>query len=142
MCLDSKYTEQEKEEWLKNQPDVITAYKVVIIEDGKISPVFHRHIDDEGFERNNLLKTVKSKKATRYHEENHYGPEYIAYFHLFASKQDAIEYYDFPPSKVIECIVPKKYITDIGSQDGPEDTGRTVIVTRKFSIVGENEYLD
>lgn len=141
MCLTWKYTDEEKKEWLKNKPEMITAYKRVRIRalknQKKMFPLFmFPLVEYKHFERNNLLKTIKSKKSKKYKDVYCQSRCYMAYFHLFEKKSDAKSFLNRPyGTKLVKCVVPKKYITDVGLQGG------TVIVTRKFSIVGEDEYL-
>jgi hypothetical protein len=129
-----------KEKWLKDKPKVITAYKVAIAcyskeLDVRLYPVFN---NDKYFKRNNLLRKVKSERSEKYqHVDGSKNSTYIAYYHLFAKRKDAERHRNWMGGSVIECTVPKKYITEIGYQ-----YGHTVIVTRKFSIVGEDEFLD
>lgn len=132
MCLTTKKTEQEKIEWLKKQPDIITAYKVVKKRTGKLKPLYSA--TEKGFKRKNHLFPVVLKYFS---EKWQTDMKYIAYFHLFINEDDAVLYNQRPLcAKVIKCTVPKKYITDVGYQWG------RVIVTRQFSIVGEDEYLN
>lgn len=144
MCLHTKCTAKEKREWLKTLPDIIPAYKVVRIKiiDGKdrllptrfdCSPIF--------FKRKNILKKITSKISVKqvYTIFDKSGKEvkYIAYYHLFMGKKDAERWSgENNNRKVIKCEVPKDAITEVGFQDG------LAIVTRKFTIVGEDRYLE
>lgn len=150
MCLSYKKKEEDKKEWLAKQPEEITAYKVVCVHsanpEGKarLYPVYVQNPKGKPFKRSNLVREVKHKyspkeRRTYYKNPNNYEPPvpYMAYFHLYANKLDADIFTSYQGNyKVIECKVLKKFITDVGEQDG------VVIVTRKFTIVGQDEYLD
>ncbi len=149
MCLEYVWENEKKEEWLKEQPDMITAYKVVETEevDGKerlISP-YIRDKRKKGdwvrppcvYKRKNRVRVTKTSKIVKSHYHDTYKKtSYIAYYHLLTRREDA-ENWTSCNRKVVECLVPKKFITDIGCQ-----RNFLVIITRAFDIVGEDEYFE
>lgn len=161
MCLSSQMTSKEKRDWLKNQPNMITAYKAVKIkfapakcslEEGKkrMFPCYQNTSDV--FKRKNKLSwiwklcSILGKKISYAYVAGSRPyrdaplKKYTTYYHLFVFQKDAEEYGEFTGLEVIECVVPKKFITTIGMQDtGRED--RLSIVARGFEIVGQDEYL-
>ena len=128
MCMNSKYTKEEKKEWLRDKAKIITAYKVVRVEKGRLEPLFW---ENKPFKRKNRLRWRHGKTALAH------GKKYIAYYHLLTNKRDAERFYSVGHSKIIECKIPKCLITSIGRQFDCE-----TIVAKGFEIVGENEYLD
>jgi len=149
MCLSRKFTIKDKKKWLKNQPEIIIAYKIVEIiansmksgcrNEYGLYPYFFK---SEPFKKINLLKEIKSKKSSKiehtyYKSKAQRNVSYIAYYHLGMDKEKLREMFKTTNSlHLIKCKVPKKYITDIGEQ-----WNMITIVTRKFTIVGQNEYL-
>ena len=98
------------------------------------------------FVRNNIIKESFFERLFDVHQRKVrtleiIGPnlrssgKYRAYFHLYATLEDAW-YNKNKWNKVIMCEVPKKEITEIGTQSG------TVIVTKQFFILKEDEYLE
>ena len=149
MCIDYKMTKKERNSWLKNKDDVIVAYKAVKVYAvhskekswERFYPLFLRNTKGAYFKRNNIVRIVTDKKHRKcestYFGTNLRSTTYVAYFHLFTYEDAAEDWADWTGGKVIECRIPKKYITDVGKQEG-----REVIVTRQFSIVGQDHYLD
>ena len=153
MCIDNKLLAKDRKEWLKDQPDIITAYKVVEIKhiwgyDGNRLSAFFTDRQTP-FKRTNLIREVKKttkdskRRDATFYDSYHGQPcEYIAYYHLFPTKKDAQKLTRWnmrnnnSEGHIIKCLVPKKYITDIGEQWGIK-----VIVTRGFDIIGQDEYL-
>lgn len=143
MCLDTKLTDEEKKEWLDKRPDTITCYKLVNLgyDDSvkkQLCPKYY--VNTKPFKRRNLLRKVTSKKSYKHVQTNAVwdrdsvlrsgGKPYTAYYHLYAFKPKRFK------GKLIECKVPKKFITEVGRQ-----WNRTTVVTRCFEIVGEDRYL-
>lgn len=143
MCLDYKMTKKDKKEWLKKQPEILTVYKAVQIAMVDDRPALIPIIFDKGakpFQRINTLREVKSllsekREVTRYASGR--PAEYVAYFHLYINKEDALGWTDgwSNQRETIECQVPKESITEVGEDGG------SAIITRKFTIVGQDKYL-
>ncbi len=142
MCIDYKWSRKDRKEWLEKQPDMITAWKEVMFSFAKgprcITP---RYQTGTNFKRENYLKEEPSssyqKNAPTRYEKSRRRTEYKAYFHLFKYKKDADrEAKGYYLAKVIKCKIPKEYVTDIGEQ-----WDSMTIITRKFIIVGQDEYL-
>lgn len=136
MCLDIKRTDIQREKWLKKQPEMIIAYKVIWIQHPYTGPskFFPQYFinPNKPFKRKNRLR----KRGTKVKCDRSKG-EYIPYYHLYASRISAERWKDSYHTKVIKCRIPKKLVTDVGSE-----VGYSVIVTRGFDIVGEDRYLD
>ncbi len=129
MCIDRKWTKEQKDKWLKNKSDTITAYKVVFDGVDRFLPPFMGQIS---YQRKNRLGKRKTNVPVN---EGH--ATYLPYYHLFATKYACKDFCIQGPKKVVKCKVPKKSITDMGRQ-----MKRIVIITRAFDIVGEDEYFD
>lgn len=141
MCIESKLNDEQREVWLKTQPDIITAYKVVVTDKYRYSKLCLYSIfsygDERAFKRKNRLKVAKRDALTNKRSITENGSKYVAYYHVFAHAIDASMYCrSWTGAIVVECTVPKKYITDIGYQEG------VVIITRGFDIIGQDEYLE
>lgn len=132
MCLEYKYTKKELKEWLKEQPEMITAYKLVTFSNGRIYPWVQGKTP---FERDNLLKKEWKWSSKKYVEVDCHD-KYMAYYHLLLNKESLLRYFGVF-SDVVECQIPKKYVTDMGVQWNLE-----TVITRGFTIVGHDEYLD
>lgn len=160
MCIDYKFPEEDRKKWLEDKPETIIAYKIVeikrILQYDK-ERLYPYYVDKATpFERKNHIKQIKTtvrksiRKAKTYIAKNSNKKDkcsyeevdrcsYMAYYHLWANIEEAKQYLSewAGYGTIIECKVPKKYITDIGEQCRKE-----VIVTRQFTIVGQDEYLD
>jgi len=150
MCIDYKFTKEEKEKWLKDKPETITAYKVVVKKEitnkGRINGLSALYFNYY-FQRKNRIKTVVSEHSRRItntcYNKTDKLTTYVAYYHLYLLKEEAKSYRDrwyFANRKgmrVITCKIPKELITDVGYQDE-----RLVVVTRGFDIVGQNNNLE
>lgn len=143
MCISYKLYSKAKKKWLKTQPDIITAYKCVYVREyygtTRFFPIVYSNSRNKPFKRKNTLREIESKQSDKrtgtYFQEGANRTVYIAYYHLYLNREDAESWVD-SDRKIIKCTVPKKCITDIGLQNG------VVIITKQFSIVGEDEYLD
>lgn len=135
MCLENKFSEKEKKEWLKNKPDTITCYKSVSVHRPlqNLARLYPPHFCHDPIKRiNKLEKPLKgepSKKQYTTFKTSRRETSYAAYFHLYA--------YDPKKTtgKVIKCKVSKKDVTTIGYQ-----WDKMVIVTRQYEVVGEDKY--
>jgi len=143
MCLRVKYTKKQKEEWLKDKPEMITAYKVIMTvrtEEGKIK-FYPLIFCDEPYKRINRLHTNKDKDkniSVRYKNPRRDETSYIAYYHLYADKEAAQRWTCCLPTyrKIIKCLIPKNLITEIGEEGYYHSK---VIIAKGFEIVGEDE---
>jgi len=140
MCMTTKMSIKDKKQWLSKKPEMITAYKEVKIKElNKKQRLFSPYQGGVAFKRNNVIEEELQKPNNKVYwieYENSYKPaRYVAYFHLFANKKSAKTLCD-TGNIIIKCKIPKKAITDIGTQ-----WDRKIIVTKEFSIVEQNEYL-
>ena len=145
MCLNTLWSEEQKNAWLKEQSEMITAYKFVAVrresikryEDGeeKISPPFKMLDEDVHYKKKNIVKKTTKISKKDYVISHDETTTYVAYFHLFLEKK-ATEKWNFTfKTRTLECKIPKKLITDIG-----EECGEIVIITRGFDFVEGDEY--
>jgi len=152
MCIRHRWRVKEKKEWLKDQPEIITAYKIEKVkydykdcETGKgrlFPPCMFGNISGKQYKRKNRVRKAEHRKCWTYYDETCKATTYYAYFHLFAEEKAAKKWIGKPMSslyKLIKCEVPKHLITDIGLQ---EQQQYLTIVTKGFDIIGEDEYLD
>lgn len=146
MCLRTKMSVADKKVWLEKQPETIIAYKVVKLKIRARSRTKNRfypmYYGGKEFKRNNLVREMRSKNSYKFSntqfDKSGRPASYIAYYHLFTTHQDAKVYaIGHFGVVVIQCYVPKESITDVGFQNS-----KLTIVTRKFTIVGQNEFLD
>ncbi len=133
MCLGYLWSDERKEEWLETQPDTITAYKIVRIEDGELFPPYYP--EHGPYNKINQLE----KTDTETHPPFRYSGRYLAHYHLFAQETQANWYQSHfcNDVKVVDCKVPKKSITTMGEQHGS-----VVIVAKEFEIIGEDKYFE
>ncbi len=148
MCLDSTHDKYDKELWLEDRPRVITAWKVVRV--GNVEGTDGEHLyplyqGNTPFKRKNHLREIKVEKSDkivalgRSDKVRNTKDTYVAYYHLCTNYEQLDYEFSYEKQsfiKIIECRVPKKYVTDVGRQWSME-----TIVTRQFSIVGQDEYL-
>ncbi len=145
MCLSTKWSKKEKEAWLKEQPERVTAYKVVSVGQYRFRPRLKPPYVDEKtrYKRRNLLISTKTgdegkTSFTKFRSEKDPGhgrsTTYVAYYHLFLSHFDACEWGREVGNIVMTCEIPKKYITEMGTQQG-----KTVIVTRCFEFTDADD---
>lgn len=137
MCLHYVETDISKKRWLGKQPKNIIAYKIMRKKRGKYYPLFtsHGHGFDSFFPRR--MNRIKGNRTTILswfrlppgcHKAAHYAPEY----HLFRYKKNAFDWGKYRYAVIVKCEIPKKDITEVGTQDGFK-----VIVTKAFKIVEE-----
>jgi hypothetical protein len=134
MCLTNVYTEEEKQAWLKDQPDEIVAYKVVRVSDcgSRVRPPCRCH--PCFYTKRNVVDGIEYYESIEASD----GRYYVPLFHLFCDDKDAEDWaFDFHRSgfmtgeiKVIKCKIPKAMITDVGIQQL-----YTVIVTKEFEFI-------
>ena len=146
MCLGYKETLEVRKNWLAEQPDMITAYKVVNTSTDvteaepkwRLYPLYDlAGMQPKQFKRKNRLRKTKNENKilyTRYISGK--CTTYIAYYHFYESRYDA-ELLAFSSNgrRVIECRIPKELVTNLGQQNG-----KLVIIARGFDIVGEDYY--
>ncbi len=148
MCLSILWSEGQKNDWLKEQPDMITAYKFVTVrresikrwEDGKerIAPPFKMLDQNAFFKKENRVKKATGMSKMGYAVSLEGETTYVAYFHLFLEKKATERWKRISfKTKTLECKIPKEFITDIG-----EDQGAIVIITRGFNFVEGDEYFE
>ena len=134
MCLDLRQTKKETDKWLKTQPDIITAYKIV--EKRKISDGEYKWlpIHCPG-------KTKEYKKKNRIRGDRPfvkpsatYRRPYKAYFHLWL-KMPTSDMRNYEGLVIIECHVPKHLITAFGV-----DCEIPAIVSKGFDIIDITDY--
>ena len=141
MCLEYVWSNEEKEKWLKEQPKIITAYKVVVIKGSKMRPAFFGGYQPH-YDRKNQITDGDKKSVPSLYTQEHYVPHYHLYTTL--SRIEIVSSYvgwvregEVDDVKVVKCKVPKRSITDVGKQDG-----MVVIVAKEFEIVGEDKYFE
>ncbi len=148
MCLSTVWSREKRIEWLKTQPDEITAYKFVKVErksikrweDGeeKIVPPFQNLGHNVFFEKENRIKKTTDVSKTEYAVSPEGETTYVAYFHLFLEKKSTERWRKASfKGLTLECKIPKKFITDIG-----DEYGDIVIITRGFDFVEGDEYFE
>lgn len=154
MCLYSKETVKEKNKWLRKQPDMVTAYKVVRIkwigEGLEMTPLYCHSASGSTivpFKRTNTVRKMRAKSNSAekyvhtYFTKSELTTHYIAYYHFFIEEEDAKNYrkniIGQDGTAVIECLIPKESVTEIGMQGDRES-----IVARRFTIVGQDKYLE
>ena len=135
MCLNSKWDNGKKTNWLKKRPKTITAYKLVDKEDGEYVS-FHFPYTYYESKKMNRVKGTPEPITLSYAALIPVN-QYVPYYHLYLFKKGA-KYlrsrwtgYN-QNSCIVECQIPKKDITTIG-----EENAGTVIVTKAFKIVKE-----
>lgn len=147
MCLDKIWSRKEKKEWIGNQSDTITAYKVVLknrafvrgtSEEGEsysefgkeyVKPMFYDGAS--AFKKTNKI----TKKPKRTSVE---GRTYTPYYHICLTKEAAKHWKNgFKSRKILKCEVPRKAITAMGTQ-----TGYVTIVTKEFTFIEGNKYFE
>jgi len=151
MCLDSKWSDDKKKEWLESQPKIITAYKVAEISCKRdklleellgiirykteiVAPFFC----DLSYKQKNRIRMKRRKIEIGCNWGLKNPNKYIPYYHLFLNLTDAIAFQTHRNRAhhrdidliVMECKVPKKHITEIGYENG-----RSVVVTKSFTLV-------
>ncbi len=143
MCIENKWSIRDRKEWLEKQPDMITAWKEVMVSmvanPCYISPRYQKgtHFKRENYLEEEPSSSYQKNASTRY-EKSRRRTEYKAYFHLFKYKKDADRSAkDYLFAKVVKCKIPKEYVTDIGTQ-----WDSITIITRKFIIVGQDQYFE
>jgi len=139
MCLTTRDTKREIDKWLKTQPDMITAYKIVtkvIFPSGKYKLIPYHY--------SNWTKKYKKKnriRGERIDLKPYDTPRrlYKAYFHLWLEIPNVFKRNGVFQKRLIdqnevliECLVPKHLITAKGIHEfGP------AIISKGFDIVAE-----
>lgn len=147
MCLDRKWEKEHRDDWLKEQPKTITAYKAVIVKKkprffgllGKktilIPPYF---LSNSYKKRNRLRKKIKKVRCGDVWAANSPCPTYLPYYHLYLKLEEAeetqahMQLIGCSSVTIVRCKVPKKLITEIGFE-----TKKIVIITKGFTIIEE-----
>ncbi len=134
MCLDSKRTYEKQKEWLKNKPKTITAYKVVKITKGRVSPPI---FDAYGpYKKTNIIDTYPRIKTFYSKGYSVTMRKYQAAFHLFLTKRGAEAWRNKSLNQIIlKCSIPKKSVVAIGKQ-----CRLATIVAKEFTFVEGDKY--
>ncbi len=138
MCLKSKWTEEKTNEWLKNKPETITAYKLVQVirtNDGS-NRIWPPIWDDKPYKKTNRIPGNLS--LIPYISSQTSGEKYWAGYHLFFTKRGAEKFAikrDVSWEIVLKCSIPKKDVLAVGKQ-----YGCMVIVTKEFTFVEGDEH--
>ncbi len=145
MSIEYKWSDKQKNAYLEDKPDIITAYKVVEMEEIKGTDKYgmfplYVEIDGTQYEEYNELNTIEDdsdKVLNTKDKETKEQITYKAYYHLFAEKRDAEDWaslYKIRTVSTIECVVKKEDIKDMG-----ELMWSDVIVAKAFLIpsIGE-----
>lgn len=158
MCLDYLYCDEVKQEWLDEQPEIITCYKGVLVrKDGQFAPLVRYH--KRAFKRHNKIGPyARRKNLVRDVMDGHDNfmwvtPDpckptgvfaltttYKPYFHLFLEKMAAQNYWAYlikiaesqSSAAIVKCLVRKEHITAYG-----KDSQQYAIVATEFEIVGK-----
>lgn len=138
MCLLSKLSQIEFKEWLKFQPQEITAWKVMnkildLNEEPRLTPqIFPRHQNYFARENRitghrNFIQTNGPPYATR--------KRYKPYYHLWLKKPRRLSGPNKAREIIVECIVPKKFITAKGMNHAERDhEPLPTIISKGFDI--------
>ena len=153
MCLLTRKTKKEMDKWLRTQPDIITAYKIVgRIEESdekyKLIPIFShcRRITKE-YEKINRIKGERHMV----HPIGTYRRPYRVYFHLWLEKPPRPSKLSCPYAPnyshkwkniLVKCYVPKHLIVAIGTQlvGRKNSKEKSVVVTKGFEFVSNYHF--
>ncbi len=139
MCLDNLWTKARIKEWLKNKPEIITAYKVVKIIEGEAYPAIYH--DNGPFEKTNKEDKCSPSVAAAHvvrkdgTELSHRWRHYPTLYHMFLTKRGATRWNDRSDEEILKCKIPKKQIVDIGIQHDC-----IAIITKEFTFVEGDKY--
>jgi len=130
MCLDVRNTKRETDKWLKTQPDIITAYKLVWKRtlpnrEYSLIPLFYPNLTEK-YKKKNRLRKIKPNIRPFLTPHRLYRP----YFHLWLKKPKINSLNQ--NEVLIECLVPKHLITAKGI-----DSEIPTIVSKGFDVVSE-----
>lgn len=147
MCLDKIWSRKEKKEWIGNQSDTITAYKVVLenravikstTEESESCWEFGKEFVQAMFYgRASAFKKINkvTKKPKRTSVE---GRTYTPYYHVCLTKKAAKHWKNgFKSRKILKCEVPRKAITAMGTQ-----AGHVTIITKEFTFIEGDKYFE
>ena len=132
MCIEYRWSDKDIKNWLEQQPETITAYKLVRIKKNKMYSPFQRNRIKENnriSKLSNRMKDRKNRVDVLDNEKHSYTKNYQAYYHCFMDEKEANRLYRASGEHIIRCEIPKIDITDIGEQ-----WGRVVIVSKSFSV--------
>ncbi len=145
MCLFMRMTVKQENKWLTTQPDMITAYKVVSIDEGKIYPPLYDHTGP--YQKTNKLReeNIPLERSCYGSTYRLPGRAYNAGYHILYTKEAAIKWlssyqgtYSSGEAVILKCIIPKKEILTVGLQNEKD----IVIVTKEFTFVEGQEYFE
>ncbi len=147
MCLHTKMTIEQCDEWLEDKRKTITAYKVVRVSDRHFDglamknrvypPIYKSH---GSYQRVNKVEEVPIVKSTRGSTTRLAGRRYKAGYHLMLYKKGAekwrkwVDRWDVKLI-ILKCKVPRDAIVAIGTQ-----SDETAVVTKEFTFVEGLEY--
>lgn len=139
MCLSDLWSDARREEWLRDKPEQIQAFKVVLVADQRAYPLFGPLPDPGFFQKTNDQTNHIPCQRTVYNYDDEVYDAYDTHFHMFPNREDAEAYWSTfwrdPEYIVLECRVPKEHITAMGL-----DSGLLAIVTKYFEFV-ERDHL-
>lgn len=123
MCLGRACGQKAFQEWLKNKPEIITAYKAVDLRKVKGGHAVMAPVQDTVRYKKRNVRQVNGPL------KNKFSPyPYYANYHLFCRRYDAERWLSLWGTNVIRCSVPKSQVTAVGNQMG------LCIVTKEFSF--------
>lgn len=129
MCLCTLWSKEKQKEWLEKQPDNIVGYKVVEIEKDNIYPCCYVNRHNHGKfspTKNKIAETTEEMKNVKTMNGLNY---YTAYYHVFKTRKAALAW-KTAHDTILKCIVPKKSITNIGTQND-----FIVVITKAFEFL-------
>lgn len=129
MCLKIKWTEKQLNEWLKDKPEIVIAYKVAKMREGKLYPLF---FGKNPFEKENKLDDSYVKEMSKI-ETADKRSSYKPHYHFFADREAAKDWHVAELQEVLlKCEIPKTQITAMGIGEG---RGDLTIVAKEFTFV-------
>lgn len=143
MCLTYYWPEKDKNEWLKDEPDTITAYKVVIKNRAAITvwPPFFNSLPYKKTNKIDIKTTPttyasygKTRDSSPVSEERRYKAGY----HLFVTKYGTRQFIGerrMLDAVVLKCLIPKDQVIAVGKENDC-----MVIVTKEFTFIGGDQY--
>jgi len=139
MCLSDLWSDARREEWLKDKPEQIQAFKVVLVSGKRIYPLFGCLPSLAYFQKINDQTGHTPRLTTSYDHDEGFYRSYEAHFHLFPNREDAENfqhtYWGHSDYVVLECRIPKEHITAMGLE-----CLYVAIIAKRFEFVEENHW--
>ncbi len=149
MCLNYKWTTEDRDKWLKDKPETITAYKVARKDwrtdypyKTKKKQIWPPVFNTFAYRKTNRLSILPPLIRSSYGRTKKYWQsdvtQYVPGYHLFSTKYGAEKWVisrGYDNEIVLKCTIPKKDVIAVGKQ-----ANCMVIVTEEFTFVEGNEY--